>query len=132
MDWIEDKRSRISQVNMVSKFPKLETIPKMATSASTFKKLPFLALYELNPAINFIVIFYKRKCIFAKFGYFWVPVCGCSKVTLKFPILVTLCCQKLLELVTFRLPEVVTLSTAISFKNCQKWKLLYARSCQNW
>jgi len=76
MDWIEDEHSRISQLNMckhgviVSKPGNYQTVPKMETSVPLFKKLPDLAIFELNPTISFIVICYKIKCVFAKIGYY--------------------------------------------------------------
>ena len=65
-----------AQLNMckhgvkVSKPGNYQTVPKMATSVPFFKKLPDLAIFELNLSISFIVICYKRMCVFAKIGYY--------------------------------------------------------------
>ena len=119
MDWIEDIHSRIHQVKMVSKFTKLATIrlyQRWQLLHPLFKSYHFCQFVELNPTINFIVIFYKKKCVLPSSDTFLSTILWLLKShTLQLPILVTLCCQKL--------PKLVTLSTAIAFKNCQKWNL---------
>ena len=89
MDWIEDKQSRIRQLNMrkhgvkVSKTGNYQTVPKMATSAPTFKKLSLLAIFKLNPTIDFIVMLYKMKCVLPSLDIFEHQFAIAQKVTLK-------------------------------------------------
>jgi len=75
MDWIEDKHSRIHQLNTckhgvkVSKAGNYQTVPKMTTSEPTFKKLSFLAILKLIPQSISSSSLIKGS-VFAKFGYF--------------------------------------------------------------
>ena len=82
------------------------TASKLVTSASTFIKLPFLAILKLNPTINFSIIF---DCVYCKVWILWSPF-----------------------VVAQRWHKICLFRQFIAAKNYQNWQLWVAYNCQYW